>query len=166
MDDKSLDNLTLSTWAATVWGKELRGVPLQIQEAALAWCMRQHNEYRNFWNSLGTTAADTPRASNILIHIYSDGAVKLQLESNNPPEISQLFQSMRGKGFSDMDALHALSFVLQEQTWSAKAAGVGFDRQQYVERATRYVENVMAQPSLLGGLKVNIAVAGYYRPRT
>ena len=40
---------------------------------------------------------------------------------------------------------------------------MGFDRQQYVERATRYVESVLAQPSLLGGLKVDIAVTGYYR---
>src|SRR5207248_1985632 len=120
MDDKSLNNLTLSTWAATVWGKELRGVPLQIQEASLAWCMRQHAEYRNFWNSLGTTAADTPRAGNILLHIYSDGAVKLQLESNNPPEITQLFQAMRAKGFSDMDALHAIAHVLKEENWNAK----------------------------------------------
>jgi DNA-binding transcriptional MocR family regulator len=47
--------------------------------------------------------------------------------------------------FGVMEALHALSHVLQEQT-SAKAASTGFDRLQYVERATRYVEIVIAQP--------------------
>ena len=154
MDDKSLNSLTLSTWAATVWGKELRGVPLQIQEAALAWCMRQHAEYRNFWNSLGTTAADTPRASNILLHIYSDGAVKLQLESNNPPEINQLFQAMRGKGFSDMDALHAIAHVLREQNSNAKGTGEDFDAKKYVEKARKYVEMVLEHPEFLRNLRL------------
>ena len=152
MDEKTLNNLTLSTWAATVWSKELRGVPLQAQEASLAWCMRLHNEWRNFWNSLGTADTDTPRATNILIHIYNDAAVKLQLDSNNPPEINQLFQAMRGKGFPDLDALHALANVMQEQTWNAKSAGGAFDTQQYVERATQYVENVIKHPEIIRGL--------------
>jgi len=167
MDDSILKDLTLASWAARVWEKELRGVPLPIQESTLAWCMRQHADWRSFWNNLNNyETISTPRATSILVHIYNDGAVKLQVESNHPPEIGQLFQRMRAKGFSEMDAVHALSFVLQEQTWNAKAAGTGFDRQLYVELATQYVENVIAQPDLIGGLKVSIAVAGYYRSRT
>jgi hypothetical protein len=149
-----LDNLTLSTWAATVWGKELRGVPLQVQEAALVWCMRQHNEYRNFWNSLGTTAADTPRAGNILLHIYSDGAVKLQLESNNPPEIVEVFQKMRGKGFSDMDALHAIAHVMREENWNTKGTGEAFDTKRYVEKARKYADAVIEHPEFLRHLRL------------
>ena len=154
MDEKTLNNLTLSTWAATVWSKELRGVPLQVQEASLAWCMRQHNEWRNFWNSLGTSDAETQRAANILVHIYNDAAVRLQLDSNNPPEINQLFQAMRGKGFPDLDALHALAFVMQEQSWNAKSAGAVFDTKQYVERAKQYVENAIAHPEIIRSLRL------------
>lgn len=122
MDDKSLQNLTLSKWASAVWEKELRGVPLQPQEASLAWCMRRHSEWRSFWNNLGTDAGDTPRATSILVHIYNDSAVKLQLDSDSSPEINQLFQAMRAKGFSDVDALHALAFVMQEQSWNTNTA--------------------------------------------
>ena len=155
MDDKSLSNLTLSTWAASVWEKELRGVPLQLQEAALAWSMRLHSDWRNFWNNLGgANAADTPRATNMLVHIYNDAAVKLQLDNNNPPEINQLFQKMKGHGFSDMDALHAIAFVMQEQTWNAKTTGEAFDMKQYVERAKTYVENVIQHPEIVRSLRL------------
>jgi Domain of unknown function (DUF1841) len=155
MDEKRLNNLTLSSWAAGVWEKELRGVPLQLQEAALAWCMRKHSDWRNFWNSLNNTdAVNTPRATNLLVHIYNDAAVKLQLDSNNPSEINQCFQAMQGTGFSEMDALHAIAFVLQEQSWNAKTAGVAFDQKQYIERVKQYVKNVIEHPELIRGLRV------------
>ena len=154
MNEKTLSNLTLSSWAATVWEKELRGVPLQPQEAALAWCMRQHADWRNFWNGLNGPDVDTPRGKNILVHIYNDAAVKLQLDSNSPPEINQAFQQMRGKGFSDMDGLHAIAFVLQEQNWNSKSNGEAFDLKQYVERAKRYVETVIEHPDLMRGLRL------------
>jgi hypothetical protein len=153
MDDKTLNNLTLSSWAATVWSKELRGVPLQPQEASLAWCMRLHNDWRPFWNSLGNPE-QTPRATNILVHIYNDASVKLQIDSKNPLEIFDLFQSLRGKGFPDVDALHALGYVMQEQTWNAKNAGAAFDTAQYVVRAKQYVENVIAHPEIVRSLRL------------
>lgn len=78
--------------------------------------MRQHSDWKNLWNGLhNADVVNSPRISNILVHIYNDAAVKLQLDTNNPPEIQELFHAMRGKGFSDMDALHAISYVLQEQ---------------------------------------------------
>lgn len=153
MDEKILNNLTLSSWAATVWSKELRGVPLQPQEASLAWCMRQHNDWRPFWNNLGNYE-NTPRGTNILVHIYNDASVKLQLESKNPSEIFDLFQALRGKGFPDIDALHALAYVMQEQTWNAKNAGAAFDTAQYVARAKQYVENVIAHPEIIRSLRL------------
>src|SRR5436190_11205819 len=146
MDEKILNNLTLSSWAAAVWSKELRGVPLQPQEASLAWCMRLHNDWRAFWNSLGNSGAPNQRGNNILVHIYNDASVKLQLDSKNPPEIFDLYQTLRGKGFLDIDALHALAYVMQEQTWNAKNEGASFDTVQYVQRAKQYVENVIAHP--------------------
>ena len=155
MDERTLNDLTLSRWAAGVWEKELRGVKLQLQEAALAWCMRQHADWRNFWNHLNNAEmVNTPRGTNILVHIYNDAAVKMQLDSNNPPEIRELYQIMRGKGFCDMDALHAIAFVLQEQNWNAKTAGVEFNQKQYVERAKRYMDNVIEHPELIRGLRV------------
>ena len=155
MDDKTLSNLTLSGWAATVWEKELRGVPLQMQESALAWCMRQHADWRNFWNNLNNHATvETQRATNILVHIYNDAAVKQQIDSNNPPEIVEFYQEMRKKGFSEMDALHAIAYVMQELNWNAKSNGGTFDQKQYVERAKRYCDNVMEHPDLLRGLRM------------
>src|SRR5436190_12962413 len=143
MNEKSLQNLTLATWAASVWEREVRGVPLQGQEAALAHCMRQHPEWRNFWNSLGTNIEETPRATNILVHIYNDAAVKLQLDRNDPPEINALYQTLRGRGVSDMDALHAIAYVLQEQTWQAKTSGGPFDTKAYIERAKTAVQALL-----------------------
>jgi hypothetical protein len=152
MDEKTLSNLTLSSWAATVWSKELRGVPLQPQEASLAWCMRQHNDWRTFWNNLGNDE-QSQRGTNILVHIYNDASVKLQLDSKNPAEIFDLFQTLRGKGFPDIDALHALAYVMQEQSWNAKNASTSFDSAQYVERAKQYVENVIAHPEIIRSLR-------------
>ena len=115
--------------------------------------MKQHNDWRPFWNSLGGYEAENQRGVNILVHIYNDAAVKLQLDSNSPPEIHQLFQTLRGKGFPDLDALHALAYVMQEQSWNAKNNGGSFDTKQYVERARQYVENVIAHPEILRSLR-------------
>jgi len=154
LDERSLSNLTLSSWAATVWEKELRGLPLQKQEASLAWCMRQHEEWRNFWNSLNyPRSADAPRSTSMLVHIYNDAAVKLQLDSKNPPEILELFQTMQRKGFSEVDAMHAIAFVMQEQTWHAKNTGADFNMNQYIERAKAYVENVLQHPEIVHSLR-------------
>ncbi len=143
MNDGTLRDLTLTSWAASVWEKELRGVPLQFQEASLAYCMRQHSEWRQTWNQLGTYAADNNKTVTILVHIYNDAAVKLQLDRNDPPEITALYQTLRGRGVSDMDALHAIAHVLQEQTWQAKTTGTPFDTKAYVERAKISVQALL-----------------------
>ena len=140
MDENSIADLTLATWAATVWQKELRGVPLQAHEAAVAYCMRQHNEWRQYWDQLGTHAANNVKTVNMLIHIYNDSAVKLQLDRNDPPEVQSSYQKMRGKGIRDMDALHTIANVLQDQTWSAERTGGGFDMNTYVEKVKSSAE--------------------------
>ncbi len=143
MNEGAIRDLTLTSWAATVWEKEVRGVPLQFQEASLAYCMRQHGEWRQTWNMLGTHATDNNKTVNILVHIYNDAAVKLQLDRNDPPEINGLYQTLRGRGVSEMDALHAIAYVLQEQTWHAKTSSAPFDTKAYVERAKTAVQALL-----------------------
>jgi hypothetical protein len=149
MNDSAIRDLTLGTWAASVWEKELRGVPLELQEASFAYCMRQHPEWREHWNRLNTSGHDDPKIINILIHIYNDAAVKLQIERKDPPEIGELYQALRGTGITDMDALHAIAFVLQEQTWQAKNTGVSFDMNDYVQRVKSNVQAVLQNPKLI-----------------
>jgi hypothetical protein len=149
MNDTAIRDLTLATWARTVREKELRGVKLQFHEAALAYCMNQHSEWRQHWNQLDTATADNTKLVNMLVHIYNDAAVKLQLDRNDPPEIHALYQSMRGKGVTDMDALHVIAFVLQEQTWNAKTNGEPFNMDQYVDRVRTSVQNALAQPEFI-----------------
>ena len=154
LDESLLSNLTLSSWAASVWEKELRGLPLQKQEAALAWCMRLHEEWRSFWNSLNhPRSADAPPCTTMLVHIYNDAAVRLQLDTNNPPEILELFDTMKRNGFSYVDALHAIALVMQEQTWNAKNTGTDFNMKQYIERAKTYVDYVLEHPEIVHSLR-------------
>lgn len=149
MNDATLQDMTLATWAASVWQREVRGVPLKFHEAALGICMRQHPEWRSYWDNLVTkNNEDTPRLGSILVHIYNDAAVQLQLDTKNPPEIHELYERMRAQGFSEVDALHQLAFVLQDLTWQAKTNGRVFDVAQYVEKAKEYVQAVLAHPKL------------------
>jgi hypothetical protein len=145
-------DLTLASWAASVWERELRGVPLEIHEAALAYCMKQHNEWKPFWNQLASSSCDHAKVVSILVHIYNDAAVKLQVDRNEPPEINSSFQTLRGKGVTDMDALHRIAFVLQEQTWSAKTSGGAFDMKLYLEKVQSavqfYIEHRGDQPRM------------------
>jgi hypothetical protein len=154
MNDSAIRDLTLSGWAAAVWEKELRGVPLQFQEASLAYCMRQHSEWKEHWNHLGSIGKDDTKVLNILVHIYNDAAVKLQLDRNDPPEINNLYQLLRGRGITDMDALHTLAFVLQEQTWHAKNTGEPFDVKRYIERAKSSVQTILENPKFIRSSKV------------
>jgi Domain of unknown function (DUF1841) len=149
MNDSAIRDLTLGTWAASVWEKELRGVPLAVQEASLAYCMREHTEWREHWNRLNTIGQDDPKIINILAHIYNDAAVKLQIERKNPPEIGELYQALRRRGITDMDAIHAIAFVLQEQTLQAKNTGVSFDMKDYVQRVKSNVRAILENPKLI-----------------
>jgi hypothetical protein len=155
MDENSIANLTLASWAAKVWDKEIRGVPLQTHEAAVAYCLRQHSEWRQHWNRLDTYGKDNAKIVSILIHIYNDSAVKLQLDRKDPPEVDSCYQSMRGKGITDMDALHAIANVLQEQTWNADRTGGTFDMQAYAEKLKSAVDTFIEhrKPILGYGLR-------------
>jgi len=149
MNESAIRELTLTSWAARVWEKELRGVPLQFQEAALAFCMRQHNEWRQYWNQLATCGKENTKVVSMLVHVYNDAAVKLQLDRNDPPEINSLYQVLRGRGITDMDALHTIAFVLQEQTWQAKTNGGPFDMNAYVDRVRTCVQTLVENPRLV-----------------
>ena len=149
MNDATLQDMTLATWAASVWQKEVRGIPLKLHEAALGKCMRQHIEWRPFWDSLVTrNIEDSPKLGSILVHIYNDAAVQLQLDTKNPPEIHTLYEGMRGRGFTAEDALHQIAFVLEDVTWQAKTRGQSLDMQQYIEKAKGYTQSVLCQPKL------------------
>jgi hypothetical protein len=157
INDSAMRDLTLGTWAAGVWEKELRGVPLVFQEASLAYCMRQHSECRDFWGRLGSIGSEDATAINILVHIYNDAAVKLQIDQNNPPEINTLYQLLRGRGIAEMDALHAIALVLQEQTWDSKNTGKPFDIKKYVERAKSSVQVILDNPRFIRSSKLRPA---------
>jgi hypothetical protein len=143
MNENSIRELTLTSWAASVWERELRGVKLELHEAALAYCMRQHSEWKPFWNQLANSNSDNAKVASILVHIYNDAAVKLQVDRNDPPEINSSFQTLRGQGSTDMDALHRIAFVLQEQTWNAKTSGGAFDMKVYLEKVQSAVETYL-----------------------
>jgi hypothetical protein len=153
MNDGVIRDLTLSSWAAGVWQKELRGVPLVFQEASLAYCMRLHSEWRQHWNNLDSTGGEEAKIANILVHIYNDAAVKLQIDRRDPPEINTLYQRLRGRGITDMDALHVIAFVLQEQTWHSKNTGALLDMKTYVERAKSSVQAILENPKLIRSSK-------------
>jgi hypothetical protein len=153
MNESAIRELTLTSWAAAVWEKELRGVPLQSQEAALAYCMRQHPEWRQYWNQLTTYSNENTKIVSMLVHVYNDAAVKLQLDRNDPPEILSMYQVLRGRGITDMDALHAIAFVLQEQTWQAKSSGASFDTKGYIERVRTCVQTLIENPTFVRNSK-------------
>ena len=149
MNDAALQEMTLATWAASVWEREIRGIPLKLQEAALARCMRQHPEWRPYWDSLVTrNIEDSPKLASILVHIYNDAAVQLQVDTKNPREIYELSQRMRSRGFSEVEALHQIAFVLQDVTWQAKTSGQSLDVQEYVDKTTEYIESILLHPKL------------------
>jgi hypothetical protein len=154
MNDSAIRDLTLSGWAAGVWEKELRGVPLQFQEASLAYCMRQHTEWREHWNQLGSAGSEDTKLVTILVHIYNDAAVKLQLDRKDPPEIYSFYELLRGRGITDMDALHAIAFVFQEQTWHSKNTGAPFDTKTYVERVKSSVQTLLENPKFIRSSKM------------
>jgi hypothetical protein len=106
MNESAIRSLTLGAWAASVWEKEVRGVPLVFHEASLAYTMRQHSEWREHWSRLDSIGSDDVKIINILVHIHNDAAVKLQIDRKDPPEICELYQLLRRRGIMDMDALH------------------------------------------------------------
>jgi len=90
----------------------------------------------------------------MLVHVYNDAAVKLQLDRNDPPEIQSLYQVLRSRGVTDMDALHAIAFVLQEQTWNAKSSGGGFDTKAYIDRVKTCVHTLIENPKFIRNSKL------------
>jgi hypothetical protein len=144
MDD-DLEGLTLANWAAGIWYKHCRGVPLNGHEAAIVYCMEHHQEWRARWDALGESK--DPELSRDVLHVHYDALVKMQVDGNDPPEIRECFEKLREREFTEFDALHTIVPALSETLWAAKTKNQPFDNASYTQLAQQYVRVAILRPA-------------------
>ncbi|HEY2382482.1 MAG TPA: DUF1841 family protein [Terriglobia bacterium] len=140
-----LEGLTLANWVGGIWFKYRRGVPLTGYEGALAHCMEFHKEWRSRWDSLGHS--NDPELSRDVLHVHYDAMVKVQIDSDSPPEIRQFYNKLREKAFTEFEALHTLIPPLTEALWMAKTKNEPFDNARYIQLAKQYVDVALMRPT-------------------
>jgi hypothetical protein len=143
--DEGLDGLTLAGWAGGVWYKHRRGVALSGHEGAIVYCMEYHTEWRSRWDSLGTS--NDPEVSRDVLHVHYDAMVKMQVDNNEPPEIREHYERLRGKGFTEFEAIHTLIPALSETLYTTKRNEL-FDKTTYLKHASEYVKLALQRPAM------------------
>lgn len=149
MEESNLQDLTLATWTAKLWRDYRRGVPLVGQSAAIAEAMEHHKEWWGVWDSLEQSRGgleDDTRSR--LLHVHIDAAVKLQIQSGDPAEVSVLYKALIEKGSTEFEAIHTLALGLSEESAYARENNVSFDAARYIERSRRYVAEALNRPNL------------------
>jgi hypothetical protein len=141
------EGLTLASWAAGVWYRHRRGVQLGGHEAAIVYCMEYHREWRAQWDSLGTS--NDPDLSRDVLHVHYDAMVKMQIDSNDPPEIREGYQKLRDREFTEFEALHTFIPALSETLWIAQTKKTLFDRAHYIKLAQDYVNVALHRPTFV-----------------
>ena len=149
MQDTKLQEATLLSFTLDVWKDYRRGKPMSGHNAAIACAMQHHNEWWAEWDLVDpATARLEIGIENHLIHIHHDAAVKTQLDSKEPKELSVLYQTLREKGFDEFESIHTLALALTEETWFARENNQSLNMQRYLERAADYVKQALSRPNL------------------
>jgi hypothetical protein len=147
MQESKLAGITLLSWTLQLWRDHRRGVPLVGQHAAIAHCLQNHPEWWSDWDT-AEYAGDERAITTRLIHIHNDAAILVQVERDNPKEIKALYDTLRGKDFTEFESIHTLAVAFTEESSHAVENGETFDLQRYVERANRYVKEALSRPNL------------------
>ena len=123
MEDSKLQTMTLLTWTLQVWRDCRRGLPLQGQHAAIAYCLQKHPEWWSDWESAENLHGNDVTITNRLIHIHNDAAIRLQIEREQPAEVKALYDSLCEKGFTEFESIHTLAVAFTEESAYATENG-------------------------------------------
>jgi hypothetical protein len=148
MEDSKLQNLTLLGWTLQIWRDHRRGLPLQGQLAAIAYCLQNHPEWWSDWDS-AEMHPDDRAITNRLIHIHNDAAIRLQVERGQPADVKVLYDAMREKGFTEFETIHTFAIAFAEEGAFVTEKGGEFSVERYTERASVYVKEALSRPNLV-----------------
>jgi hypothetical protein len=76
----------------------------------------------------------------LMLHLAMDAATEQSLEADDPVGIRQLMQNLLDQKFEAGEAFHVLSQAFTHEFLSAASKKMDLDRQQFLARATAYVE--------------------------
>jgi hypothetical protein len=147
MQDSKIHSMTLLTWTLQIWSDHRRGLNLTGHNAAIAYCMEHHPEWRNDWNSV-PDSNDDRTITNRIIHIHNDAAVLTQLQTGDSAEPKKFHEALLEKGFTEFESIHTLGLALSEERDYGREHKEEFNYERYIERADRYVKQALSRPNL------------------
>lgn len=147
MQESRLEGATLLSWTLQIWRDFRRGIPLAGQQAAIAYCLQNHPEWWNDWDS-AEHSGDERLITTRLIHIHNDAAIRLQVERDDPAGVRKLYESLREKSFTEFESIHTLTVAFSEESAFAVENNDTFNMARYLERAGRYVKEALSRPNL------------------
>ena len=123
-----------------IWNRVKSGEPLEGEEKVLGELMQAHTEYHAVWDKadkLVNKKYDPETDVNPFAHIAIDAAVVNQIEQRNPPEVRQVYNRLRAKGLSHLEAIHKIDLVFVEELWHVLKHRKPFDTARYVKKVKR-----------------------------
>lgn len=122
-----------------IWKTTREGRTLAGEEHRLAEAMRAHPEYHNAWEVADLTGPTRSEVEgrNPYLHITVHAIVEGQLEADDPPEVTQALQRLRGGGFNRHDAIHLIGAAWIRGIQPVFTEGKVFELDKYRKRLRR-----------------------------
>ena len=127
-----------------IWGIAKTGdlESLSGEDKRLAEVMIEHEDQYSsqFENADQISKRDYGANSgeNPFLHIMLHSAVERQLESKDPIEAVQFYNSMRKKKVSRHDAIHLIGALLTPLMFNVMQQNVPFDKEKYIDLLKKY----------------------------
>lgn len=119
---------------AGVWRKVQAGEPLEGEQARMAQSMREHPDYRLFWESSGQLPGKDSTMEGVHpgAHITMHTIVENQLAGGEPPEVRQTLERLSASGLSRHEAVHRIGNVIVQHLYRLLRERRDFDRSAYL----------------------------------
>ena len=128
----------LRTWGRRalqeVWRRHLQGEEMPAEEARLAGILADHQEFADAWEP-GAELEDKDilvGEVNPFLHVQIHLMVEGQVAGANPPEVSEVLDSLQKKGMSRHQAVHKVGKVLTLALHGSIREHRPFDSDAYV----------------------------------
>lgn len=117
-----------------IWKRYNAGEPLEGEEKIIAELMYQHEEYYDAWSSTDFDYEYSPEkdAVNPFLHLAVDTIVMNQITNNDPPQTRFTYNKLTAQGYSHLEAIHKIAYVVIKEIWNIIHENRPFDEKKYV----------------------------------
>ena len=115
-----------------LWTRREQTSELDERERRLLKLLRDHEEFREYWEGREPEGAQNP-----FMHVFFHEILEKQLEADDPPEVRQTLNRLIAAGVDPHEAKHKILRVLVLQLHEATREGRDLDAETYARSLSK-----------------------------